>query len=118
MKNETKETVVESTDPAEIKKKRNRRILFWSLVGIGALTIISGNYGAYQIYKIKQQRAAVEKEIEKLKREHAVLADQRDRLKTDLEFIEKIAREKYTMIREGERVYQVLSKSETTNKKK
>lgn len=111
---------MEETTPAvdtnELKKKRNRRILFWSAVALGAVTVLSGNYGAYQIFKIKKQRSAIVEEIERLKKEQEILLDQRERLKTDLDMVEKVAREKYSMIREGEKVYQVVPKQEEKKK--
>ena len=93
------------------KKKKRKRIVFWSLMGVVALTLISGNYGAYEIYKIQKQRTLLEQDIERLQKEHLELIKNKERAKSDMATIEKIAREKYSMIKEGERVYQVIPKS-------
>ena len=102
---------IESPTLREIKKKKRRKVLLWSAIGAAVLTIITGNYGAYQIMKINRQKSELTAEIEVLKKEQLLLIKNRERVQTDLVFIEKIAREKYSMIREGEHVYQMISKT-------
>ncbi len=106
----------ESTNIAEAKRAKRKRILIWG-VGITALlTVVWGNYGAYQIYKINRQKSALAEEIDKLKKINTELLEQREKIKTDLNFIERIAREKYSMIREGEKVYQMIPNEKVTTK--
>ncbi len=112
--NENVENVIPADSPSDArlkKKKQRRRIMFWSLMGVVALTMVLGNYGAYEIYKIKNQKTVLEREIERLQQIQIELIRNKERAKSDLAYIEKIAREKYSMIREGERVYQVIPKS-------
>lgn len=94
-----------------IKKKR-RRVVMWTVIALAALTLITGNYGFYQIYKINREKRELEQEIARLKLEQEELIRDRERLKNDLIYIEKVAREKYSMVREGEHVYQVIPKKE------
>lgn len=98
-------------DKESVKKKR-RRVVMWTVIGLAALTLITGNYGFYQIYKINREKRELEAEIARLKQEQEELIRDRERLKNDLIYIEKIAREKYSMVREGEQVYQVIPKKE------
>ncbi|MBX7152772.1 septum formation initiator family protein [bacterium] len=93
-----------------LKKKKRRKIVLWAVAVIASLTVIGGNYGLYQIMKINNQRSALVQSIEKLKQEQTALLQEREKLKSDLKHIEKVAREKYGMVREGERVYQVIPK--------
>lgn len=93
------------------KKKKRRKVVVWAVIVIASLTVIGGNYGLYQIMKINRQRSALLQSIEKLKQEQAALMLEREKLKSDLKYIEKVAREKYGMVREGERVYQVIPKN-------
>lgn len=98
------------------KKKKRKKILFWSVIGVIAMTIIFGNYGAYQMYVIQRHKMSLEKEIEQLKKDQAQLIKNRERMKTDLAYIEKVAREKYSMVKPGEHVYQVIPKNKEEKK--
>jgi len=76
--------------------------------------------GDYGLLKICSQR----RDIEKLKREISRLrAEQQDLkqeclwLETDTLYIEKKAREELGMVREGERVYQFVPKTDSTRGK-
>ncbi len=53
-------------------------------------------------------RKSTLKRIEELKIEKQVLADEKQRLETDLKYIESIAREKYRMAKTGEKVFKVI----------
>lgn len=92
------------------KKKKRRKIVLWTVIAVASLTVIGGNYGLYQIMKIDRQKSALLQSIERLKQEQTALMLEREKLKSDLKYIEKVAREKYGMVREGERVYQVIPK--------
>jgi cell division protein FtsB len=97
---------------AALRRRKRRRILFWSVIGLAVLTLVTGNYGAFQIYRLNREKAELEQEIERLKKEQEALIRNRERLKNDISYIEKVAREKYRMVREGEQVYQVIPKKD------
>lgn len=100
-----------SDDTAAIeKKKKRKKILFWSVIGLIVMTVVFGNYGAYQMFVIQRQKSNLEKEIAELKKQQAELIKTREKAKSDLTYIEKIAREKYSMVKPGEHVYQVIPK--------
>ncbi|KAB2879521.1 septum formation initiator family protein [bacterium] len=104
-------------DTASIeKKKKRKKVLFWSVISVIAMTIIFGNYGAYQMVVIKRQKMNLENEIAQLKKDQAHLLKNRERIKNDLTYIEKVAREKYSMVKPGEHVYQVIPKNKETKK--
>lgn len=98
------------------KKKKRKKVLFWTVISIIAMTIIFGNYGAYQMVVIKRQKMNLEKEIEQLKKDQAQLLKNREQIKSDLAYIEKVAREKYSMVKPGEHVYQVIPKDKEIKK--
>jgi cell division protein FtsB len=98
------------------KKKKRKKIVFWSLIGVIILTIVYGNYGAYQMFVIKRQKSNLEREIAELKKQQAELIKIREKAKSDLTYIEKIAREKHSMVKPGEHVYQVITKDKETKK--
>ena len=94
---------------AEAQRKFFRGII---LFGISFLMIVFlfGDHGVYQLYKIKSQRKATQKRIEELKTEIALLENEKNRLQTDLDYIEHLAREKYRMAKTGEKVFKVIPK--------
>ncbi len=94
---------------AEAQRKFFRLII---ILGISFLIIIFlfGNHGIYQLYKIKTQRKIIQKRIEELKTEKVLLENEKERLETDLDYIERLAREKYRMAKSGEKVFKVIPK--------
>ena len=94
---------------AEAQRKFFRAII---LFGVSFLVIIFlfGDHGIYQLYKIKTQRKATQQRIEELKTELALLENEKNRLETDLDYIERLAREKYRMAKTGEKVFKVIQK--------
>ena len=94
---------------AEAQRKLFRTII---LLGVSFLIIIFlfGDHGIYQLYKIKSQRKATQKRIEVLKTERVLLESEKERLETDLDYIERLAREKYRMAKTGEKVFKVIQK--------
>ena len=92
---------------AEAQRKIFRGII---LFGISFLMIVFlfGDHGVYQLYKIKSQRKATQKRIEELITEIALLENEKNRLETDLDYIERLAREKYRMAKKGEKVFKVI----------
>lgn len=82
------------------------------LFGISFLLIVFlfGDHGLYQLYKIKSQRKVTQQRIEELKTEITLLENEKNRLETDLDYIERLAREKYRMGKKGEKVFKVIPK--------
>ena len=95
---------------AEAQRKLLRGII---LLGVSFLIIIFliGNRGLYQLYKIEAQRKITQERIEELKTERDLLENEKNRLETDLDYIERLAREKYRMAKKGEKVFKVIPKS-------
>jgi len=94
---------------AEAQRKLFRTII---LLGVSFLIIIFlfGDHGIYQLYKIKSQRKATQQRIEELITERALLENEKERLETDLDYVERLAREKYRMAKTGEKVFKVIQK--------
>jgi cell division protein FtsB len=92
---------------ADTQRKFFRGLIIF---GISFLIIIFllGNHGLYQLYKIKSQRKVTQKRIEELKTEILLLKNEETRLQTDLDYIERLAREKYRMAKTGEKVFKVI----------
>ena len=73
---------------AEAQRKFFRAII---LFGVSFLVIIFlfGDHGIYQLYKIKTHRKATQKRIEELKTELALLENEKNRLETDMDYLER-----------------------------
>ena len=94
---------------AETQKKFIRGVLF--LIAITLLVVfVFGDHGLFQLYKLKKERAKIQKHISQLRENREVLISEKNRLENDLEYIEKLAREKYRMAKPGEKVFKVVPK--------
>jgi len=106
--------------------KRNRKVpgknepqkqLFRGLIimGVILMTVVFffGDHGLYQLMRLKAERQETQETINQLRAERIELDAKKIRLETDLEYVERLAREKYRMARRGEKVFKVISKNST-----
>jgi len=84
-----------------------RRLLMALPVVFCAYFLAADENGVYQIWHRDRQLQALRQEIVSLEAENERLAMDLERLKTDPRAIERIARERYGMVLENERVYMV-----------
>ena len=94
------------------QKRRLRWIwvlLAWCLV---CYIFVGGDYGLYRMIHQAREKRALQKEIEVIEKQNAHLEAQIALLQTDMEYIEKIAREQYGMVKEGETLYRIVPKPE------
>jgi cell division protein FtsB len=63
-----------------------------------------------QRVKLEIEKRELEREIEQIQIENSKLRSQINMLETDLKYIEKIAREKYGMVKDGEVIYKIIEK--------
>lgn len=93
----------------------NIRHLYWilgvlSLITVFIIFFVIGDYGLYQIYLLNRQKSQIQSHIEQLKTERDSLVAEIPRLENDLDFIEKLARERYRMAKKGEKVFRVIER--------
>ena len=87
---------------------RLKRILFALLFLLaGYYALFGGEYSAFELRRIRRERAALEQEVDRLRRELDSLRAWADSLETDSATLERIARERFGMIREGEVLYRI-----------
>lgn len=86
------------------KKRRINLILLFLMSGLLVYFVITYIDQQEEINKIENEMKALQNKIEKEKELQEELLRQQDIIETD-EFIEKIAREKLGMVKEGERIY-------------
>jgi len=99
---------------AESQQRFIRGILL--LIGVTLLVIfIFGNHGLMQLYKLKQERKKVQEFIIELRENREKLTAEKNRLENDLEYLEKLAREKFRMAKPGEKVFKVIPENKSKN---
>lgn len=74
------------------------------------IVFIFGDHGLLKLYKIKSQRKTIQTHIAQLRNEKAKAKDKKNRIENDLNYIEKMAREKYKMVKPGEKIFKVVPK--------
>ena len=72
------------------------------------IVFIFGDHGLLKLYKIKNERQMVQKKITLLREEREKLKAEKIKIENDLSYIEKIAREKYKMVKPGEKIFKVI----------
>ena len=72
------------------------------------IVFIFGDHGLLKLYKIKSERQMIQKKIAALREEREKLKTEKIKIENDLSYIEKIAREKYKMVKPGEKIFKVI----------
>ena len=89
--------------------------LFFSLTNLLMVTIVVGcislllfsDRGLINLWSLKKEKLEIQNEINDLRNQIAMLEKEEEKLKFDEKYIEKIAREKFKMVKPGERVFKV-----------
>jgi len=101
--------------PRRRKKTSRIKVWFYRIIKMGFLVwfvylFLGGSYGLLRIISLHTKIKGTEKQSDKLIIEEITLTKKCEKLKTDLFVIEKIAREKLGMIKEGELIYKIVKK--------
>ncbi len=87
------------------------KLSFWTFFGIIVLYYLSFNdYGIVRHFRIKKELKQIQVQIEKLNNQQKDIKDTIGKLNTNYDYIEKIAREKFKLVKEGEELY-IIKKS-------
>lgn len=94
------------------KLVKNKRAMLGLVVGVPlALFLLFGNHGILQRVRLENQKVELEAKLQQADLDTKQLQAESKALDGDKKAIEKVAREKYGMIREGETVYKVRKKN-------
>jgi cell division protein FtsB len=91
--------------------KRLKQFLLAAPIVLSVYLLATGDSGIYQIRHQTQQIGTLEEEIASLKIENMRLQEDAELLTEDLTEIERIARERYGMVKKNEWVYMVYPSS-------
>lgn len=78
------------------------------LVGLTWYALFGGEYPLHELWSMRTQHATIEAEIAHLRTEIDSLSEVRSTLETDPTFIERVAREKFGLIKNGEVLYRFV----------
>lgn len=86
------------------------RWLIVSLFALGAVyfALFGGEYGYFDVRRIEKQRAEEQATLAELRAHNRQLKARADSLEKDPATLERVAREKYGLIKPGERLYRFI----------
>jgi cell division protein FtsB len=90
------------------KKKTIKRILLVLIFGFLAYRFVTGPYGFIEIHSLWQEKNDLEAQSIMLDAEMVDMEIEKQRLTDDDFYLEKQARERLRMIKEGEKLYQIV----------
>ena len=94
-----------------MKNKKFKRILYLLLFFLIIYFYSAGDYGFFQFVNKSIEKRNLDKEIALLEKENERLQKEKDMIsEMNPDYIEKIAREKYGMVKKGEKVYRIVLK--------
>ena len=88
------------------KRKRYKLVLtvLLALVGLLALYLVFGKSGLLHIYYLKQQKVALEAEIDRLNADNDMLRKQIERMTLDSDYMEQVIRDKLGVVKPDESI--------------
>ena len=89
---------------------QNRIMIFPLIFIVGGLFLISNDIGVIKWYQLRKERNRIQVEIDQFIRQETELNDELNRLTNDVEYIKKIAQEKFHMVKPGEKVFRVIDR--------
>jgi cell division protein FtsB len=96
--------------------ERVRRVLFPALLGLAVYyAVFGGEYSLFELHRARQMRTVEERELARLRQEIDSLRAWADSLQYDSTTLERIARERLGLIRDGEILYRRAEPTRTEN---
>ena len=90
-------------------RPRGRHLLAGLVVAVALYyAALGGEYSALDLLRLKRDRRGAEEELARTRRQVDSLKARADRLERDPATIERVARERFGMIREGETLYRFV----------
>lgn len=117
----------DAMDKKDTKKKKNkrgrskkRRWYLFLIIGVIVLSSIFlfGNHGLIRYFQLERRKQELTREIAQLKEQQERLQKEIDMLQNNYRYIEKIAREKYQMGKDGEKIYFMIQPVDNDKEKK
>ena len=107
MRNYSKRKKLDTNSIAATQKQFIQGLVFLICMSL-IIIFIFGDHGIYKLYKIKKKRKLIQDQITQLRIEREKIKVEKNKLENNLDYIEKIAREKYRMVKPGEKIFKVI----------
>lgn len=108
VKKQPKKTLRNIQRPA---KRKRFLLLFFGFISLTiAFVFLSGNRSLLKLHSLYREKENLEVEKGTLLKQNQELKEEIKKLKDDEQYIEKVAREKYNMKKDGEEVYLIEEK--------
>jgi cell division protein FtsB len=90
------------------------RLILAALIAVSAyFALFGGEYSVFEVRRVRAENLDLEQRLTELERTNDSLQTWADALDTDSATIERLARERYGMIRSGEVLYRVTAPSDS-----
>ena len=91
------------------KKKNKLKTYFLLTIFLsGVVFLFTIDFGIIKLINLKRERSDLQLEIEKLLTQQITIREEIKKLKYDTSYVEKIARERFLMVKPGEKVFKVI----------
>jgi cell division protein FtsB len=91
-----------------------RRVLLPATLGVGAyFALFGGEYNVFETWRLDSLRAEEAEALDSLRAEVELLRARADSLENDPAAVERLARERFGMIRDGEVLYRFVEEDST-----
>ena len=97
------------------RRKILRRVLFLLLFSFIFYLYFAGDYGFFRLLSLKAQKENTILETKKLQALNMDLQIEKEKLRDDLSYIEKVARERYGMAKKDEVIYKFVQPQDTSS---
>ena len=92
-----------------LRRKPGRRLLAGAVLAVAAyFAVWGGEYSLFDLLRLKRDRGEAEERLARTRREVDSLRAEAKRLEDDPAAIERVARERFGMIRDGETLYRFV----------
>ena len=89
-------------------------MIFPAILVLGFALLIFNDMGIVTWYHMRQERQHIQAAIDRLILEEKSLTEELNRLNYDDNYIKKIARERFHMVKPGEKVFRVIDRRKVT----
>ncbi len=91
-----------------------KRLIFPALIGLSVyFALFGGEYSVFEVRRVRAAKVELEQRLTELKWANDSLSTWADALETDSATIERLARERYGMIRGGEVLYRIAAPADS-----
>ena len=89
--------------------------MYVSICTFGIGVFIFSDLGLLKWYSLNRERGRLKQEIDDLILKESQLTQEIEQIKTDDKYLEKIAREKFQMVKPGEKVFRIVDSRQVSD---